>query len=255
MLNYRLHGELNDSPPLIVLHGLLGSLDNWNSVARQRAAKQTVLAIDLRNHGDSPHVEGMSYQQMVADIIELLDHLQLPVCDLMGHSMGGKVAMLLALAHPQRIQRLLIVDIAPKEYPPRHQNLLQAMTSLPLATLTSRKQADEWLSHAVKHPLDRGFLLKNLKRNAQTGFHWQCNLSEIARHYLKISAFPVPEQQFSAATCFIRGGQSDYVQDTDWEQIQHYFPTASLVTLAEAGHLPHVQVPTLFLEQLEAFLD
>ena len=149
MLNYRLHGELTAEPPLVVLHGLLGSLDNWATFAKGQAGKCTVLAMDLRNHGASPHVAGMSYRDMVADVIEVLDTLGIHSCDLMGHSMGGKVAMQLALQHPARVRRLLVVDIAPKAYPPRHQALLQAMVSMPLDELKSRKQADEWLAPTV----------------------------------------------------------------------------------------------------------
>lgn len=255
MLNYRLFGTLDSSPPLLVLHGLLGSLDNWQTFAKGQAGKRTVLAVDLRNHGDSPHVAGMSYRQMVADIVEVLDTLAIPHCDLIGHSMGGKVAMALALQHPERIQRLLVVDIAPKMYPPRHQALLQAMSAMPLATLTSRKQADEWLSATVKHPFERGFLLKNLGRNAEGRFYWQCNLPEITQHYLKISGFPTPAGVFPKPALFVRGAQSDYVQDTDIEGIQQVFPLAALTTIAAAGHLPHVQTPAEFSDVVNAFLD
>ncbi|MDQ5767010.1 alpha/beta fold hydrolase [Thiothrix subterranea] len=255
MLNYRLLGTLDGNPPLVVLHGLLGSLDNWQTFARGQTAKRAVLALDLRNHGDSPHVEGMSYRQMGADVVEVLDALAIPHCDLMGHSMGGKVAMTLALQQPERVQRLLVVDIAPKAYPPRHQALLQAMSSLPLATLTSRKQADEWLSSTVKHPFERGFLLKNLGRHTDGTFFWQCNLPEIAKQYLKISGFHAPESVFTQPTLFVRGGQSDYVQDTDIDGIWQVFPQATLTTIDAAGHLPHVQTPAEFSAVVNAFLD
>lgn len=255
MLNYRLFGEASSSPPLVVLHGLLGSLENWQTFARGQATKRAVLALDLRNHGDSPHVPGMSYQQMSADVVEVLAALAMPHCDLMGHSMGGKVAMTLALQHPERVQRLLVVDIAPKTYPPRHQALLQAMSNLPLTTLTSRKQADEWLSSTVNHPLERGFLLKNLGRRPDGTFFWQCNLPEIAKQYLKISGFPTPESAFNQPTLFVRGGQSDYIQDADIDGIRQAFPQAILTTLDAAGHLPHVQTPAEFSAAVNAFLD
>ncbi|MBO0611971.1 MAG: hypothetical protein RL122_402 [Pseudomonadota bacterium] len=255
MLNYRLFGDLSSSAaPLVVLHGLLGSLDNWHTFARGQAGKRTVLAIDLRNHGDSPHVAGMSYRQMVDDVVAVLDTLAIPECYLMGHSMGGKVAMMLALQHPSRVRRLLVVDIAPKAYPPRHQALLHAMVGMPLGELSSRKQADEWLSATVKHPFERGFLLKNLGRKTEGQFYWQCNLPEIARHYLKISGFPTTDAVYPAPTLFIRGGQSDYVADTDLPMIRQAFPAAELVTVAAAGHLPHVQTPAEFTVLVEAFL-
>ena len=255
MLNYRLFGEIDGTQPLVVLHGLLGSLDNWQTFARGQAGKRPVLAVDLRNHGASPHVDGMSYQQMVGDVLEVLDTLAIPRCDLMGHSMGGKVAMSMALQHASRIQRLLVVDIAPKAYPPRHQALLQAMSAMPLATFTSRKQADEWLSATVKHPFERGFLLKNLGRHTDGTFFWQCHLPEIARHYLKISGFPASDAVYPAPTRFIRGGQSDYVADSDLVLIQSLFPAVELFTIEAAGHLPHVQTPTEFIALVDAFLD
>lgn len=255
MLNYRLHGDLNGQPPLVVLHGLLGSLENWATFARGQSGKRTVLAIDLRNHGGSPHVDGMSYRDMVADVVEVLNSLDIESCDLMGHSMGGKVAMALVLQHAAMIRHLLVVDIAPKAYPPRHQALLQAMTSMPLTELKSRKQADDWLAPTVKHPFERGFLLKNLGRNTGGDFYWQCNLHEIARHYLKISSFPPVDGIFTAAALFIRGGQSDYVADENLALIHQHFPQAELATIESAGHLPHVQTPAEFTTLVEGFLD
>jgi esterase len=254
MPNYRLYGALGDAPPLLVLHGLLGALDNWHTFAQGQAGKRTVLAADLRNHGHSPHQAGMSYREMAGDIIALLDSLQISTCDLMGHSMGGKVAMWLALQHPAMIRRLVVVDIAPKAYPPRHQALLEAMVRMPLETFTSRKQADAWLSPTVKHPFERGFLLKNLARATDGHFYWQCNLPEIVRHYLKISGFPAITSAFHAPTLFIRGGQSDYVADTDLPLIRQAFPAAQWVTVQAAGHLPHVQAPTEFTALVDGFL-
>lgn len=255
MLNYRLYGELNGTTPLVVLHGLLGSLDNWYTFAKDQGDKRPVLALDLRNHGASPHVKGMTYREMVSDIVEVLDSLSIGSCDLMGHSMGGKVAMVLALQAPSYVERLMVVDIAPKAYPPRHQALLQTMVTMPLAELKSRKQADEWLMSTVKHPFERGFLLKNLGRKTDGSFYWQCNLAEIVQHYVKISSFPALESQFLGPTLFIRGGQSDYVQDEDMTLIQHYFPTATLQTIVDAGHLPHVQTPGEFSAIINRFLD
>jgi esterase len=255
MLNYRLYGQLEPAqPPLVVLHGLLGSLDNWHGFARGQEGKRTVLALDLRNHGASPHQEGMSYREMLADVLEVLDSLQIACCNLMGHSMGGKLAMSLALQQPQRIQRLLVVDIAPKAYPPRHQALLQAMATMTLDELRSRKQADEWLAQVVDHPFERGFLLKNLARMGDGTFHWQCNLPEIARHYLKISGFPTTDACYPGETLFIRGGQSNYVGTGDEALIRSLFPASRIMTIEAAGHLPHVQAPAVFAEMVETFL-
>ncbi len=239
----------------MVLHGLLGSLDNWQTFARGQAGKRCVLAIDLRNHGGSPHVAGMAYRQMVEDVVEVLDALAIHTCDLMGHSMGGKVAMALALQHPALIRRLLVVDIAPKAYPPRHQALLQAMVAMPLAQLTSRKQADEWLAPTVKHPFERGFLLKNLGRNTDGAFYWQCNLPEIARHYLNISGFPASDGGvFRPHAVSFAARNRIMWRMRDLPLIRQYFPAANLVEIETAGHLPHVQTPAEFTAWVEGFL-
>lgn len=256
LLNYRIFGDLqqNPHPPLVVLHGLLGSLENWYTFARSQESKRAVIAIDLRNHGNSPHVTGMTYREMADDIVTVLDALHLTQCQLIGHSMGGKVAMTLALCYPALVERLVVVDIAPKVYPPRHQALIQSMVTMPLHELQSRKQADEWLSNSVKQAFERGFLLKNLGRSSNGAFYWQCHLQEIARNYLKITSFPSLSSTFNAPSLFIRGAQSDYVQDADVDTIHRYFPYAQLQTIAAAGHLPHVQTPTEFTALVEDFL-
>lgn len=257
LLNYRIYQhemQHNDPTPVIMLHGLLGSLDNWNSHAKKLLPQRRVMNIDLRNHGHSPHVKSMSYREMTADIIALLDDLNIAQCDLMGHSMGGKVAMTLALHYPQRVQSLVVVDIAPKAYSPKHQAILYAMLSLPLKTIKQRNQAEQWLSNVVSSPVERGFLLKNLKRNT-TGFYWQCYLSEIAKNYLKISSFYLNKQQrYTAPTLFIKGGQSDYIQAQDHALIQQYFPNAEIQCLEQAGHLPHMEDTQGFHRLLAKFL-
>ncbi len=255
MLNYRVFGHLyGASLPLVVLHGLLGSLENWYTFARSQEQQRSIIAIDLRNHGHSAHIAGMSYRDMALDVLEVIDSLQIEQCDLMGHSMGGKVAMQLALHYPAQFAHLLVVDIAPKTYAPRHQALLQAMLNMPLAELSSRKQADEWLAPTVKQPFERGFLLKNLARHPDGHFYWQCNLPEIVKHYLRISSFPQQNAQTDLPTLFIKGGQSDYIAEEDIPLIHTYFPTAGLEAIPSAGHLPHVQTPEPFKQLVDCFL-
>ena len=256
MLNYRIHGELNsDTLPLVVQHGLFGSLDNWNTFASKQKAERPVIAIDMRNHGDSPHVKGMAYSTMADDVLEVLDHLELPIVDLMGHSMGGKVAMLLALNHPQRLNHLIIVDIVPVNYPPKFNALLKAMLNMPLADFKSRREADNWLAPAVNNAFERAFLLKNLTWNDNKKLMWQCNLEEIARHYLSITHFPASELSHSGNTLFISGGQSDYVTSEGWQAALKYFPEAQHVRIEEAGHLPHVQTAEVFTGHINDFLN
>lgn len=255
MLNYRIYGTLEHTQrPLVVLHGLLGSLDNWNTFASQQEGKRPVIAIDMRNHGKSPHEVGMSYQLMVDDVFAVLDHLGIQTYDLMGHSMGGKTAMLMAMKSPSSIDKLIVVDMAPVNYPPRHQNLLQALNAIDLASLKSRKEADQQLSTTIKHPFERGFLLKNLGRHRENGFYWQCNLAEISRHYLKLTSFPQTNQSYSGEILFIAGGKSDYVTEETWLAAQTIFSSAQLITIEQAGHLPHVQTPDAFTQAVDSFL-
>lgn len=162
--------------------------------------------------------------------------------------------MQLALYYPEQFAHLIVVDIAPKTYPPRHQALLQAMLTMPLAQLRSRKQADEWLAPTVKHPFERGFLLKNLARHSDGHFYWQCNLPEIVKHYLKISSFPQQNAQTALPTLFIKGGQSDYIAEEDINLMQAYFANAQLEVIPSAGHLPHVQTPEQFSQLVAQFL-
>lgn len=255
MLNHRLYGSLEQSErPLVILHGLLGSLDNWHTFASKHAEHQAVISLDMRNHGKSPHEEGMSYSLMVSDVLDTLAQLNIPNFDLLGHSMGGKAAMLIAAQQPELIHKLIIVDIAPVNYPPRHQALLQALSSINLDTLTSRKEADLQLSSEIKHPFERGFLLKNLGRSREKGFFWQCNLPEISRHYLNISAFPEINTTYSGATLFISGTASGYVTETAWQAAKTMFTNAQLIPLEQAGHYPHVQKAEAFTQAVETFL-
>ena len=256
MLNYRIYGELNpQSTPLIVLHGLLGSLDNWHTFATKYSSTQPVVAIDMRNHGNSPPVAGMTYQLMVEDVLEVLTSLNIDYFDLMGHSMGGKAAMVLATQYPSRVKHLIVVDIAPVTYRPRLQTLLQAMNALPLSTLKNRKEADERLSEVVSSAFERGFLLKNLSRQADGQFKWICNLPEITRNYLKITSFPSLEPTYTHPVLEIAGRQSDYVTEETWAQMQVLFPQAQLEYIDEAGHLPHVQTPECFEVLVRDFLN
>ncbi|MEZ5535002.1 MAG: alpha/beta fold hydrolase [Thiolinea sp.] len=256
MLNYKIHGDTESgNMPLIVQHGLLGSLDNWNTFANQQKDERPIIAIDMRNHGDSPHVEGMSYTRMSDDVLAVLDHLQLDTVDLMGHSMGGKVAMWLALHHPERIHNLIIVDIVPVEYPLQYNGLIQAMLDMPLADFKSRREADTWLAPTVKQPFERAFLLKNLAWDENKNLVWQCHLTEIAKHYPSIASFPATELTYSGHAVFISGGQSNYVTADGWQAALKRFPHAEHIVIEQAGHLPHVQTPDEFNRHVNASLS
>ena len=244
----------NNNSPIVLVHGLFGSLDNLGVLARDLVSDHDILQVDMRNHGLSGRSEEMTYAAMAQDLLDTLDAINLQKVTLIGHSMGGKVAMQLALHYPAQFSHLIVVDIAPKPYPLHHQALLQAMLSMPLAELSSRKQADEWLAPTVKQPFERGFLLKNLARHSDGHFYWQCNLSEIVKHYLKISSFPQQHTQSDLPTLFIKGGQSDYISEEDLSLISAYFANAQLEVIPTAGHLPHVQTPEPFTQLVTQFL-
>lgn len=257
LLHYTIYPAIhltNKSPPLLILHGLLGSMDNWRNQAKRLSQTQTVITIDLRNHGRSPHLDGMSYKQMGLDILAIIEHEQLSSVNLLGHSMGGKVAMWLALHYPTRIATLIVVDIAPKTYPLWHQKVLTAMLSAPLSSLQTHQQVDHYLSQFIEDAKERLFLSKNLQKRENKGYKWRCNLETIIKSYLKIAAFPVPDSVFLNKTYFIRGENSSYIMDDDYTLIKHLFFHAEIYTIANSAHLPQIEQPNDFYQQVKTFL-
>jgi esterase len=256
LLSYKSFGDEANSACIVLLHGMLGNMDNWRSQARRLSTHFRVITPDLRNHGDSPHLSGMRYQDMASDVLTLMDHLGIKQFDLLGHSMGGKVAMEIALNHAERLQRLIIVDIAPKSYQLWHLGIFKALLSLPVADLTSRNEADEMLAEHIENPFERSFLLKNLKSNDSGGYSWQCNLQEITRAYLNIANFTQSDQSsFDGETLFISGGKSPYIDTvTDASTIQGFFPASSIQTIQDAGHTPHVEKADDFYQMMSEFL-
>ncbi|MCK5895700.1 MAG: alpha/beta fold hydrolase [Cocleimonas sp.] len=247
--------QITQTPPLLILHGLLGSMDNWRTQAKRLSHSRTVVTIDLRNHGHSPHRKGMSYKQMASDVIELIHHHNVKKIHLLGHSMGGKVAMWLALHYPLLVTQLIVVDIAPKTYPLWHQNILMAMQTAPLSSFQSRQQVDQYFVQFIEDATERAFLSKNLQRQATGGYQWRCNLAEIIKSYLKIATFPTPQLTYSHAALFIRGANSHYIMPNDAALIATLFPYYQLHTINNAGHLPHNEQPNEFYQRVIAFLN
>lgn len=241
--------------PLIILHGLLGSMDNWRSQAKGLSQLQPVITVDLRNHGNSPHLQGMSYREMYDDVVSLAQHLSIESFDLLGHSMGGKVAMQLALSRSELINRLIVVDIAPKPYPLWHQETLHAMLTAPIETFRSRSDADNYLKQTISDQTERNFIIKNLQRNEEGSFDWKVNLKEISRGYLKIAGFTTAEQQFNKDTLFIKGQNSTYIQDSDAPIISQLFPNSTQIAIENSGHMPHFEQAELFFNTVNAFLS
>ncbi len=249
-LNYK---ELGEGCPLIILHGLFGSSDNWISIGRSLAETRKVYLVDQRNHGESPHSEVFNYEVMVADLKELIDDLSIDHFDLIGHSLGGKTAMLFATQFPNLINKLVIVDIGPKQYPVHHDTILEGLNSINLETLTSRSEADKALAPFVPVLGTRQFLLKNIKRTPD-GFEWKINLEIIEKDIAEVGKPLAKEAKFNNPTLFIRGSLSNYILDNDMTLVQSHFPKVKLATINRASHWVHAEKPQEFLDELTKFL-
>jgi len=251
-LFYNQYGE--SGPPLIILHGLLGANGNWHTLSRTTFQKiARVYAVDQRNHGRSPHADQIDYPTLAADLRDFIDRHELAPADLLGHSMGGKTVMQAALSYPDRVHRLIVVDMAPRAYPPEHEDLLEALARIDPQAYESRDAIDDALAEDVPSWRIRQFLLKNLDYDGET-YTWKMNLDAIRAHYNDITAAIPADATFEGPTLFIRGGESEYIADADLEGIRERFPAAELVTIDDAGHWVHADAPEAFAEVVVDFL-
>ena len=237
---------------MILVHGLLGSCANMGMLAKGLARKFEVLAVDLRNHGSSFHADTMTYKEMARDLAGFMDENKLVSAGVAGHSMGGKCAMQLAMDLPERVDRLAVLDMVPKAYPPLWEPYIQAMLDLDLSQITRRDHADKLLEGAIPDRDLRTFFLQNLRTSGKNIFYWRSNLPSVLASQDDISA-GITGDPFPKDTLFIRGGNSDFIQDTDWDEIKALFPAARLKTIAGAGHLVHMEHRDLVTELLAAF--
>jgi len=237
-------------PPLVILHGLLGSSRNWQTAGKELTADYHVLALDLRNHGSSPHADEMTYAAMADDVIAWMDAQGLAQVTLMGHSMGGKTAMVLACRHPARVTRLIVVDIAPKDYFwAAHRAEFAAMNELDLGSLQSRAEAELRFEARVDDWAMRKFIATNLERRTDgAGWRWVINLPAVTAALPVMEKNPVGAgEQFDGETLFVIGGKSHYVQPADQAVISTHFPRARIETIAESGHNPHMETREAFV--------
>ncbi|MFW5820822.1 MAG: alpha/beta fold hydrolase [Bacteroidota bacterium] len=265
-LNYRKYGE---GPPLIILHGLYGSSDNWISIARELSGNFEVYVPDQRNHGASPHTRQHNYELLKEDLLEFMDNNTLDRATLLGHSMGGKVAMFFAVDHPEKVDNLIVVDISPRSYKEPgqpvphtvdHKKIIEAMQKVNFSKAENRIDIDMMLAENIKSQRIRQFLLKNVKRKDQKSFCWKLNLDTLKNalpeimggidvkninNGMGISGFPV---------LFIKGENSDYISEPDYPVIKKAFPAAEIVTIPNAGHWLHAEQQDLFLKKLNHFL-
>jgi esterase len=241
--------------PVVILHGLFGSSSNWKGIARQLSAVCRVITVDLRNHGGSPWDDDVSYAAMADDVRELLDRLRLERAVLVGHSMGGKVAMTLALTAPERVGALGVVDIAPVVYGHSHEGLIEAMSNVDLTRIGNRRDLDAQLAPYIPEAAVRQFLGQNLVyRNDQ--YAWRVNLRALARGMTLLTGFPDPgPARYNGDCVFIYGEASDYVLPAHHESIRRHFPRARLVAVPDAGHWVHAERPDRVRAAITELLD
>jgi esterase len=248
--------ESGSGPALTILHGLFGSGRNWAGIARHLAACHRVIALDLRNHGASPWAAAMDYRELAEDVHATLQALGYSRYALIGHSMGGKTAMVAALAHGDAVERLVVVDIAPVAYPPHHQGYVRAMRGLDLRGLSRRSEADARLAGDVPDAAERAFLIQNLVFDDGRP-RWRLNLAAIERAMPQLAGFPTmpPSVRYDGPVLFVAGGRSDYLRPGHEGEIRRLFPSASIARIAGAGHWLHAERPQAFLDLVEPFLN
>ncbi|PCI48467.1 MAG: alpha/beta hydrolase [Alphaproteobacteria bacterium] len=245
--------QTGSGPGLIILHGLFGSASNFRTLARQFGEHYTVYCLDLRNHGASPHDGDVSLTAMAADISEFMDSHHIENTALMGHSLGGKVAMQMALTYPHRISKLIAGDIAPVTYPHHHDRIFKGLNAVTRHGPASRKEAGGILADYVEIPEVRLFLLTNLVRTKDGSLAWRINVDGLARGYEHIAGKP-HGTPYTRPALFIRGALSDYVKDAYFPAIYELFPAAEMSTLAGTGHWLHAEKPKEFAEIMLKFL-
>jgi len=249
-LHYRIVGE--EGFPLVILHGLFGFSDNWQTHAKKLSSYFKVILVDLRNHGHSPWSDDFSYQLMVEDVSELLSSLKIQKCILLGHSMGGKVAMHFAQKYPEKLEKLIVVDIGIKSYPMHHQHILEGIHAIDTDQLSNRKEAEEILEQHIESDGVRQFLLKNLYWKEKGQLAWRMNIKVLEDQMPEILS-AIPEKIVKTPTVFIRGELSNYILDDDFQEIQDVFPDSDILTIENAGHWVHAEAPDRFINEILNF--
>lgn len=248
MLHTIVHGTPTERPPLVIAHGLFGSARNWGVIAKRLSDSRQVIAVDMRNHGESDWADSHGYEDLAADLAEVM--APFPACDLLGHSMGGKAAMVLAATRPGPLRRLVVADIAPVAYSHSQQGLIDAMRGIDLGRVTLRSDAAEQLGGV--EPGVAAFLLQSLDLKEK---RWRLNLDVLAREMDRIVGFPEIEGRFEGPALFLSGEDSDYVRPEHRDAIKALFPKARFARIPGAGHWLHAQEPRAFEASVRAFLD
>jgi len=246
ILNYK---QIGNGENILLIHGLFGTLENLNMIAKPLAEKYCVTSVDVRNHGDSFHTNTMEYTELAQDIINLLDHLKIEDCILLGHSMGGKIAIQVALEQPKRIKKLLVADIAPVNYPPHHLKIIEGLQAIDLTKVIRRKDADMQLTPYVDNVGVRQFLLRNLAVDPNGQYTFRCSIDDISLCYPQVmKAIELPNNRiaYQGKTLFIKGGDSDYILSDHREAIAKLLPNSKAKVIQGAGHWLHAEKTIAF---------
>ena len=246
LLNY-IHYQNLGKPTLVILHGLLGSSDNWRTISKKMANNFNIYCFDIRNHGESFHDTQMSYELMAKDVCNAIDYLGLEVDYLIGHSMGGKIVIRI-IQELSYIKKAIIVDIAPVKYQSHHQDVLQALEHVRFQNCTNRSDLDLELSQFVLNVPTRQLLMKNIRRLDNGDFFWKCNHQAIINAYTCIMDISHLNKQISTPTLFVKGGDSEYIKDSDLAQIDSLFFTSNVVSIDNVGHWVQAQAPEKFMQ-------
>jgi esterase len=255
ILNYK---QIGTGQHIVLIHGLFGSLENLNMVAKPLSQDYCVTSVDVRNHGDSFHASTMHYAELAQDIINLLDHLDIETCLLLGHSMGGKIAIQVALEQPERITKLLVADIAPVSYPPHHLSIIDGLQAIDLSQVLRRKDADTQLAPFVDNIGVRQFLLRNLALDAQGKFTFKCSIDNISLCYpqiMKANELPAGRTPYLGKTLFIKGGNSDYILPEHKKAITALLPNSKAKIIQGTGHWLHAEKTIAFNKIVVDFIN
>lgn len=250
-LNYK---KLGSGQPLIILHGLFGSLDNWMTLAKKWSTEYEVWLLDQRNHGKSPHTDEHTYQHMAADLASFIKEHGIEQPIILGHSMGGKTAMEYALLEGSLVQKLVVVDIAPVSYKVHHWDIIEALASVDLSSVTSRKDAETQLKKSIDSFGIRQFLLKNLNRLADEHYEWKFNLPVLKETIKLISEYPCRDGVYHESSLFVKGSESAYIKDAYLASIKNKFPRSKIVSIQGAGHWVHAEAADELKSKVDAFL-
>lgn len=258
ILHSKIFGENLSSTPLLVFHGLFGMLDNWGSFGKELGEFLPVHLIDLRNHGRSFHSENMSQDDLANDIANYMNHYGIEKAHVLGHSLGGKAVMQFALNYPEKVEKLIVVDISPKAYPPHHQGIIKALETVDFDTLKSRNEVEAVLNQYIPEKSVIQFLAKNLywEESGETKkLNWRFNLKTLSEKYNEFVSNAIKFGVFEGETLFIAGEKSNYILPQDSFAIKQQFPKAQIVTVKNAAHWVQADNPVEFSEVVRNFLD